>query len=1752
MQPLLPPDPSQKPKRLLPKVVKGAGLSIGIAAIAVTTGAAWWGWNFIQSDLAPMVQKDLEGRINRPLKIGNLESISWGKITFGQSELPSYTKTTEGQSIRDQDRASVESVDVRFNPLQAITTRTIDLDVTLNQPNLFLDEAPASDWVDLNLTSPEGDSFIKTNVKSIHLKNGTVQLSPKRAAQRTLTDLNGSLNINQEKQQINLKGQTKVDSGGTIALKGRFLTKTQTLKLETKSKDLNLPPLIGILPTELPFEVNAGKLNGDVALNYRPQQPLLIDSNIKANALDIYVPSEDVKVKAEQFQGKIQLDVQPDQPVELRGEGQIKNGAGSVPEDLILSTGRSRRQVAQNVNGTVKFLGQKQRFWSNLSATLPRGGDLKITGVTSFLEQRTNLNIRAQKVPASLLDQAFKIPINIKSGTVNSNINLNLNKGDRPSVEGVAQLKNIDAQIVGLPQPFKNTNGYIRLKGLTATLDNLTADYGNIPIIGNGSVDPDKGYNLRGQSKSIEVNQGLKTLGVASLPFPVQGSVIAEDVTVTGFIDNPILQGNIRSTEALTLDKVPVQSASGKFRLERPLLKISDIQATPKAGGLIQGSARYNLLGTEPWTASFEANQIPGNAFVSYYDADPGFELGPVASQVDLEVAGDRYQLDMDLQAPKAEFPAKGSLTATPNRIDLKNIQAQVPGGQLLANGNIVEGQINLKTQIPGINLIEYSEALRGQLAGELEIQAPLANLSSQTAIAQGNVQLTEGISLIEDPIQAKVHWNGKHIEIQQAIAPGFFAQGTMGAILQGENAPQLTTLDLDIQQNNYALASLPFELPANSKLGGKADMTGRLYGQVDSPKLDGNVKVHNLVVNDLPFEPLLIGSLNYDTQKGIALQTRGSIDQVNLALNAQQEPQSFLVKNQDALAIGKTIAPNQLDVEVKQVPLTALNWEVVHQYGYGRVSGLASGNFQVSLPTYDLEGPLVVNHPALGPFKGDRFAGQFQIQNGIIAVKQSELTQRNNQFLINAQLIPDTNPQFSGDITIANAQVEDAIIALETFEFIAPQAGKDPNFGNADTVTTIPVGQPQAPLILQLQRLAEINELRKRQQEIQATLAQIPSWTELTGAMKGQVRFSGSAQTGINATFNLNSEQINWASIPFDNILANGSYRNNELKFQKLSINSNGGNIAFQGKLGQQNNGQLSIRQLPLGELSLLLTPTLPIEGFLDADATLAGSFENPDIEGELSLSDTIINQSRIKTAQAKFDFQQARLALAGLVDINTPDPVRFEGSIPYAFPFMSIRPTSDALNVKLQVKNEGLSLLNLFTDQLAWVDGQGEVDVAILGTLTRPSIRGRVIVENATLNSLSLPEPLTQVNGELNFNQEKVQISNLRGSFSDGQLKASGILPIFGQTFQNGNTESAADSILVSLDDLALNLKGLYKGGVNGDLKITGSVLSPNVGGMVALKEGQIVLSDATALSGESNGDTPPVLTTAAPNESDGNQPLQFNNLLVRLEDNVKILQPPLLNFSTEGQLTVNGSIDAPRPEGTVSFTQGEVNLFTSFFRLNRRKENFAEFSPKYGLDPYLNVSLVTTVSEVNTGRNERLSEFEDPLAGSLGSIESVRVRANVDGRASKLLSDLEQAIELTSNPNRSEGEIVALLSGGVAEAIQGGNTDLALANIASSAVLNRVQSYVDDAFGGRAVFRLFPILIPNEAERSVLAFGGELGYDVTDDLSVSVLQVLTGTDDPTRFNVSYDINERFRARSSISIDGEATGLLEYRFRF
>src|SRR4028119_960994 len=67
-------------------------------------GGVTWTWFFIQYQLSPMVEQTVTKLLNRPVKLGKVESFSLNGLRFGSSQLPA-TPT-------DSDRASVQAVDV--------------------------------------------------------------------------------------------------------------------------------------------------------------------------------------------------------------------------------------------------------------------------------------------------------------------------------------------------------------------------------------------------------------------------------------------------------------------------------------------------------------------------------------------------------------------------------------------------------------------------------------------------------------------------------------------------------------------------------------------------------------------------------------------------------------------------------------------------------------------------------------------------------------------------------------------------------------------------------------------------------------------------------------------------------------------------------------------------------------------------------------------------------------------------------------------------------------------------------------------------------------------------------------------------------------------------------------------------------------------------------------------------------------------------------------------------------------------------------------------------------------------------------------------------------------------------------------------------------------------------------------------------------------------------------------------------------
>jgi len=488
--------------------------------------------------------------------------------------------------------------------------------------------------------------------------------------------------------------------------------------------------------------------------------------------------------------------------------------------------------------------------------------------------------------------------------------------------------------------------------------------------------------------------------------------------------------------------------------------------------------------------------------------------------------------------------------------------------------------------------------------------------------------------------------------------------------------------------------------------------------------------------------------------------------------------------------------------------------------------------------------------------------------------------------------------------------------------------------------------------------------------------------------------------------------------------------------------------------------------------------------------------------------------------------------------------------------------------------LQNEGLAIINVLTPQVAWVSGKGQVQLRVGGTLEQPVAQGIANFENATVRANAFPEPLTGLTGTMRFEGDRIRVEGIRGQLSQGQVVAAGVIPL-SVPFAEGDVD-AANPLAVNLDKLALNLRGLYSGGVVGQVQARGTARRPQLSGNIELYNGEVFLrspgggttelassssasdSPATEVSASASPTTevsPAAGTQTSPSPSPSFE-VGLNDLRLNLGRGIRVTSAPILSFQATGGLRVNGTLDDLRPEGTIRLTSGSVNLFTTQFRLDRGYPQTATFVPTQGLDPTLDVRLATAVQEVTRFRTPGTSvasEIADEPT-SLGSVRSVRVQALVRGRASQLA----ESLELRSSPSRSETEIVALLGGSFVQTLGQGDSTLAIANLAGAGLLNNLQSAISNATGLSEV-RLFPTRIrSNEAKTASsssaagsLGLGLEVGFDITRNISASIIRVLSANQ-PTEFTVRYRLSDQLLLRSSSNFQGDNRVTAEYELRF
>ena len=1698
---------------------------MGGVGLVLLGGSIAYGHYFVQTQIAPLVENRLGDLINRPVKIGAVQGVSLHHIRFGQTE---FLPTTN-----DRDRASLDALEISFNPLQWLLSRKLNLNVTAIQPKAYLEQGKTGNWLPTPIDKIDPNHPIQLD--RLNLEKAQVTLVTRNAQGNFKTPVavyldQAKIEAQNQGQQIGFQLQGNLGKGSQFKLNGSHDLAAIATNLSVQGHNLAINDINNLLT--LPIALNQGNL----------------DSN-----LDIQVRQE----RLTSLQGI----------ATLRG---VTTNVAVLPQPL------------RNIQGILRFKGTKIGF-DGLKADL--GSIATQTGGYVDFQKNYNLTVTTKPIAIAQVIKTFALPKPqiALDGNIESKIRIQ-GALSRPQI--TASIQNAGKNLIQVDKfNLKSIKTDLILNDSSITVSQINAipqEGGNVTGKGiiTGKVQPTGKVVLKDFQFSLQGFQlPIKAIAPdyhANLPkFAVSGQTQIsgqwekpQSVKAIANLVIPIANGTVR-TQDLTYQSgnwrgkvqvagvnlarlsLPVQpqfrqgSLSGDFTVQGKNHDLNQLQilgqaTLASAGGMIRAK-QFSLI-QKQWQAHLVTDNLNFSRIV------PRFASSNLTGQA---------LLTGSLEKPLDQLQGKGQITV------------HLPQGQIRATQVSFDSQHFQAILSPqSVALNSFNANLRGNLDGKIKIQGNLAQWQPHNLQAQGKIKLSQGLPGLERPLATRFQWQDDRLNLAEVTAKNLSARGSaiasLDSLLDSDlSANLIQAVDLEVKVNNLALARL-FQAVSPQKITqtGTVDFDGKVRGSLKNPDIQGNLALQDLSINQIAFDPYLQGKIDKTAAKGLTLELLGKNDQLNLFLDPQFKPVSFNFQRKEMQVTGDR-EQNLLFVTAQQFPL-ALVKEVAIQSSLitanadsvkhlTPLTGDLSGNFRINLSDSSILGvKVVIDNPRYGTLNGDRILGNLAYSQGVLTVSNSQLSLKNQNYPFQGKVsFNSQNPRFQGEIGLPESNIEEILQTLQIFRLDDLKRGlKLPVYSKAadlydkmnPTQALAEAGLPQSSIHKQLSYLSEINAQLKQQRQQRAENSPLPDLDSLRGQLSGKIAVQGEIGGNIETAFNFMGKDWRWANLQIDNLQLQGNWQNGILTLEPLRLQTGKSLFVLTGKVGEKSQiGELQLANIPLKPLASLITNPqgLDLDGSLNATISLAGNRSNPQAKGNLQIENVTVNQTQLQATAGNFAYQEGRFnfAINSILQQKT-EPLILEGSIPYVFPFASLKPDSDRFNLSFKAKNEALSLIALATKgELRWLNGKGLVQLDVFGRIDPQTQilrgiqgEGNISLENATIAAQILPDaPLTQVNGNLHLDLNQLDVS-WTGQLDGGNLAIAGSLPLFKAIAQ-------ANPLTITFENSAFKLKELYQGGIKGNIQITGSVIEPDIGGNLDLFKGKILLGEALP-NLEQTGEI--------------NHTAEFKGLNLNLGEDIRIQRSPVLDFLATGTVTLNGNTGQLLPEGTISLKSGQINLFASQLRLAGGDENIAQFSPHRGLDPYLNLRLVSAATETNRNSlnaSPLSSEINEPFSANSESLQMIRIQALVQGYASQLT----KSIQLSSSPRRSQREIIALLGGGFVNTLGQEDSAIGLANLAGSAVLGGVQGQIGETLG-LSQFRIFPTPLINDKERTTsnqLGVAAEAGVDLSNDLSVSI-QKIVNTDRPPQWGLRYRLNENTTIRGSSNFADDSRGIVEYEQRF
>jgi len=645
MKPSPNPEP-EKPKGLQgllqqlkssPKTVTGV-----VIAIAALGSLGYWGTKvLVNKKLSPFLEQKIGETIERPVDLGEVKGFSLGGIEFGKTIIPATSN--------DPDKVTVEGLKVGFNIFPILFRRTLPLNISLVQPDIYLEQTQDGEWVNLDFIKEDPDKkdpLVYLDV-DLDLEQAKITAVPyQQDAIQGQVDGKGRFNQKQKLAEYDLDA-TIEEAHATI----QGETKLETGSTETKLlvENLMLANVAKFFP--LPIKIDSGTLNADLSIN---------------------LPSF-AEINAASVQGKVNLQNLTGEATDLKApltaESQLNfGGRNAEVKETKATLGNITAQVAGQVN----------------------------------LDTGYNLDVNVLPLQlASLPEQLTKqLPGDI-AGEVAAQVQLRGEIKD-PKLTGkihnTQQVKIAQTSFQKIDADFRGDLDQVVLEGVEVVpeMGGTMMAAGSIKTNLREAIANKQPIDTAKMPLALSFTADLPTGRLVNPYYELPPNVVIGDLEAEGKIDgrlsNPqgVVKFNLANSSASNLEDV---AGSGKLFIVNQDLLLRETKIT-YGEGKVDLKADANLKNKQ-WQASLQANALNLRPFAQQF-TNPNLNL-------DQPLAVDKAQ---------AKFNGSLEQMSLEQIQGTADLNLKVNGGDLVVNSQLRDGNIQAQTTTRRINLDTFLPSL--------------------------------------------------------------------------------------------------------------------------------------------------------------------------------------------------------------------------------------------------------------------------------------------------------------------------------------------------------------------------------------------------------------------------------------------------------------------------------------------------------------------------------------------------------------------------------------------------------------------------------------------------------------------------------------------------------------------------------------------------------------------------------------------------------------------------------------------------------------------------------------------------------------------------------------------------------------------------------------------------------------------------------------------------------------------------------